>query len=919
VELIGRGGPRAELERLLEPYGPARALVVTGEAGIGKTEVWRAGVEAAREGGWQVLVATPAEAEAKFSFAALGDLLAGTLDEALTALPLPQRRALEVALLLREPDGAGLDQHAVALAVLGALRSIASAQRLLLAIDDVQWLDAPSASLLGFALRRLEDEPVRALLTVRSGHLWPDALQLRPDRVARVELGPLTLGAIHRMLGMQLGEPLQRALLRRIHERANGNPLHALELARALERGESVAAAPDAFVAPRDLAELVSQRLRDLDPSARRTLLHLAASPRPSLDVARAATPESAEQDLSAAADAGLVRIEGRRVRFVHPLFASACYEAASIAERRVAHERLAGISADAEERARHLALAAEGPSAAVAEALDEGAREARSYGAPDAAAELTELARRLTPADDGAGRRRRALTLARYLLEAGEPGRARRGLEELIDAEPPGPERATALLQLSAILSEQEGAPAAAEVARQALDEARGVPGVEAEAHLVIAERAEAPIETRLDHLGRALEILDRDRGGNGRLLARALRERALADYHRGLGLPREPLERAAALEDRLREPPPVAWRARTIFGECLKYVDGFAEAETILAAAERQAESEGDVGSLPEILGHRAELALWLGRFEEADGLATRALDLARETGQGGRLAVASMFASLVAAHRADVDAARATAATSLAATREAGDRWSEALARSALGFLELSTGDPVAAIAEFEPVDTFASAQALTEPRQWRYLPDYVEALVAAGDTARARSRLNRLERWAQDAGTHWPAALAARARGLVAESEGDREGALEAHAAALAHHEALPLPFDRARTLLALGAAQRRARRKREARSSLQEAAEVLERLGAPLWAARAREELGRISGRGPAGGTLTASERRVAELVAQGRKNREIAAELVVTPRTVEAHLTRIYAKLGVRSRAELVRRLASSV
>src|SRR5581483_8722975 len=197
--------------------------------------------------------------------------------------------------------------------------------------------------------------------------------------------------------------------------------------------------------------------------------------------------------------------------------------------------------------------------------------------------------------------------------------------------------------------------------------------------------------------------------------------------------------------------------------------------------------------------------------------------------------------------------------------------------------------------------EPVDALASANVLTEPRQWRYLPDYIEALVATGDMERAQARLQRLERWAQDAGTHWPAALAAMARGLVAESQGDREGALKAHVAAVAHHEALPLPFDRARTLLALGAAQRRARRKREARVSLEEAADVLHRLGAPLWAARAREELGRISGRGPATGTLTVSERRVAELVAQGRKNREIAAELVVTPRTVEAHLTRIYA------------------
>jgi DNA-binding NarL/FixJ family response regulator len=319
--------------------------------------------------------------------------------------------------------------------------------------------------------------------------------------------------------------------------------------------------------------------------------------------------------------------------------------------------------------------------------------------------------------------------------------------------------------------------------------------------------------------------------------------------------------------------------------------------------------------VGSLPEILGHRAELALWLGRFPEASGLATRAAALAREMRQGGRIAIASMFAALVAAHRGDVDATRANAEAAFVAAREAGDTWSETLARSALGFLELSLGDVVAAIDQLERVDAFASAHVLTEPRQWRYLPDYVEALVAAGDLEGARSGLARLERWAMNAGTRWPAALAARTRALVAEGEGDRETALDAYAAAIAHHRELPLPFDRARTLAALGAAQRRARRKREARASLEQAADLLHRVGAPLWAARAREELGRISGRAPSNDTLTASERRVAELVAQGRKNREIAAELVVTPRTVEAHLTRIYAKLGVRSRTELARAL----
>jgi len=273
--------------------------------------------------------------------------------------------------------------------------------------------------------------------------------------------------------------------------------------------------------------------------------------------------------------------------------------------------------------------------------------------------------------------------------------------------------------------------------------------------------------------------------------------------------------------------------------------------------------------------------------------------------------------MFAAVVAAHRGLEGEAREAAGAALAAARENEDRWSEALTHAALGFLELSVGAAADAAAALGRTHEYASRVVVTEPRQWRYLPDYVEALAATGQLDLAADRLARLEQWAAGAGTDWPAALAARARGLLAGARGEREQALAALEAAAARHERLPLPFDRARTLLALGAAQRRARRKREARASLEEAVAVFEALGAPLWAASAREELGRISGRSGARGELTTSERRVAELVADGRKNKEIAAALVVTPRTVEAHLTRIYAKLGVRSRAELATRIAA--
>jgi DNA-binding CsgD family transcriptional regulator len=371
--------------------------------------------------------------------------------------------------------------------------------------------------------------------------------------------------------------------------------------------------------------------------------------------------------------------------------------------------------------------------------------------------------------------------------------------------------------------------------------------------------------------------------------------------------------MHRAAALEAELEEPPPVAWRATTILGECLKYLDRFAEAERLLVDSQSLAESEGDAGSLGEILGHRAELALWLGRWNEAAHLAGGSIEAALSAEQAGRLGAAYYFRSLVRAHRGDVEPARSDGQAALAAAGEAADAWTSAMAHSSLGFLDLSRGELAGAIHHLSQVDRFAEGGVVTEPRQWRYLGDYVEALLAAGRAGEAESRLRRLERWARTTGTTWPAVLAARSRGLVREALGDRKASLEAMTEALERHASLPLPFERGRTFLLAGEMRRRAGVKRLAREALEEALSAFEDLGAPLWSMRARRELGRISGRPAASGVLTASEQQVAKLVAAGHSNKEVAAALSVTVRTVEAHLTRIYGKLGVRSRTELAR------
>jgi len=239
-----------------------------------------------------------------------------------------------------------------------------------------------------------------------------------------------------------------------------------------------------------------------------------------------------------------------------------------------------------------------------------------------------------------------------------------------------------------------------------------------------------------------------------------------------------------------------------------------------------------------------------------------------------------------------------------------------WVVAINLWVLGFLDLSTGELAAADRHLSRADEIGERIGLVEPGQWRFHADHIEALVGLGELERAAALCARLEERGRAVDRPWALATAARCRGLIAAAQGDLEAAVTECERALVEHGRLPVPFERARTLLVLGQVERRARRKRAARESLAAALAVFEQLGAPLWVKRARAELARIGGRTPAGSELTASEARVAALVAQGRTNKEAAAELFLSVNTVETTLRHVYAKLGVRSRAELARRFA---
>ena len=378
-----------------------------------------------------MLAAQPAEAERGLAYAGLGDLLEPVLDEALPALAPPRRRALEVA-LLREQDER-VDPRALAVAVRDALETLCETEPTLLAVDDVQWLDRASSSALAFALRRLPSARLSLLLARRTGTA-PEASELEralsAERLQRLPVGPLSVGAVHRLVRDRVGRSFARQTLLRIHDRSGGNPFFALELARAL--GPDV----DPIAAAAGSGHARGARARKDRPPPRGRAVRRSRWPRRSARASEALLEQAGvtEEALDQAAAAQVVVREHGTVRFSHPLLASVLYADLGSGERRRVHARIARIVDDPLVRARHLALSTDGPDETVASALDQAVQTAGERGAPAVAAELAEHALRLTPPAEDTERARRALATARAEQAAGEWTRARTIAAELLE-----------------------------------------------------------------------------------------------------------------------------------------------------------------------------------------------------------------------------------------------------------------------------------------------------------------------------------------------------------------------------------------------------------------------------------------------------------------------------------------------------
>ncbi len=900
--IVGRA---PELSELAEFVTDPEALILTGGPGIGKTTLWEAGIEAARKHGLRVLSSRPTGAEAQLAFSALIDLCDGLDTDGLAA---PQRSALDIALLRVPPDGTPPEPHAIALGFLNLLRGLAEREPLLVAIDDLQWLDGPSASVLASAARRLEGEGVAFLLARRPGPVSELEQTFERRRLKRMPIEPLSFGATRRLLAERLGLTLPRHLLRQIADSTLGNPLFALELGRmVLEHG--LPEFGDDLPVPHAAEDMLGTRVAALPEASRRLLLAVALGG----ELRTAELVElSGAGDLDDAVDAGLLTVAGDRVRATHPLLAAAAKSCSRARERRELHLALAGVVADRELRALHLALATDGADPELARAVSDAATTASARGATAEAVQLAEHALRLTPSG-AAERTDRLLELGAYLERAGLKQRITDLLLDEVESFPAGAPRARGWLLLAsgahvrtlddllrhfdmaAAESEDEPALRAVALAKKAIHASTSsMSAVQAEAWALVAladAQFQGPAAVRL-----ALVAL---------CWARALRGRPIDDLR----------ARFHAVDDAV---PFIAESPDRPAGLQLVWRGDMREARPEVQRLLCAADTLGEPVSYALERAHLCEVELRAGEWDAAEHLLDEwAMSAERD------LLVAPLYdksRAALAAGRGLLAETESWAEKAISVGEATGRIWEPLEARHALGTMKLLAHEPARAAEILREVWDHTQREGIDDPGVIPVAPDLVEALLAVGELDEARAVVERLRALSEEQEHPWGLATAKRCAALLRLAvDGYDEQAATDLVDAAAAYGSLGLRFDRARTLLSLGRAQRRYKQWRGARESLECAVAAFDELGSPGWADEARAQLARVGGRRPRQDDdgLTPSEQRVAELAADGRSNKEIARTLYVTVHTVEVHLSRAYAKLGVRSRTQLAGRFAA--
>ncbi len=910
-QIVGRRSEERAVTDFLD-FVPRQscALVIEGEPGIGKTTLWLDALDRARARGFRTLSCRAAATESVLAYTVLADLLSDVDDPIWSDLPTPQQLALDGA-LLRHPVGAlDIDPRGVAAAFVAVIGRLAAETPVVIAIDDWQWVDTSSANLVSYAARRLPAGA--ALLCTTRTEEAASRLQLpNPDAAQRIRMRPLTVGELHQVLFYRLGKSVARPTLLRIHEIAGGNPFFALELAREL----GAEGRTSGLSLPSSLNDLVRSRISRV--GAEDVLLAMASLPDPTVPVvARAtdSTPDEVVQSLGAAEIQAVVAIDGNHLRFTHPILAHGVYSAAPSRRRREMHRRLAQLVAEPELRARHLALSDATGKRQTVEALDAAAEMARGRGAPAAAAELLELAMNL-----GGDSPERRIQSAAYHFNAGDAGRARAVLEQTVERPAPARLRAAAL-RLLGLWSLLDGS---SRDAADLLDRALG----DVEDDLGLRTLILVPLSFAL------LNVHQRDRAaqsvddavasakahGQPDLLSQALSMWVLVRFLLGEGLDESRLQRALELED-FQAPVSALLRPRVHSAILLAGTGRLEHARLELQAIRRSYLERGEESELMMFAFHSGLNEIWRGDFAEANLIADDAMERALQLGRDLPLSVALMLRAAVAGYTGLEHAARRDAGQALAV----GERCdSPGLVTvwpvTTVGFLDVSAGRYDAALRTLEPLlSAFNEASEGTEIYVAPFLPDAAEAMINLGRFDDAEPLVEALERNGRRLDRPWMLATGGRCRAMLQAGRGDLTAAVSTAELAVAEHQRLPMPFERARTQLLLGQLQRRKRRRDAATTTLHEALQTFQTLGTTVWAERAKAELARGVSGGQRHQGLTATEERVAELAVAGMTNRDIAAALFISVKTVEVNLSHIYRKLNIRSRTQLHRVLRSS-
>ena len=676
--------------------------------------------------------------------------------------------------------------------------------------------DLPSIRVLQFVVRRLKDEPVGLMAAVRGTDPDDDPLGVvsafPEDRVHPLRIGPLSLVAIEQVLRDKVGQDLPRTTLLSLHEMSGGNPFFAQEIGLALLRRGGEVAAGERLPIPNRLQELIEDRLEGLPAGTVEAIQVVSALSAPTRDaIAAAIAPASVDERLGPAIENGVVEVAGDRLRFTHPLLASAVYQKIPPARRRELHARLATIGHDPEERARHLALSVEGPDVAVAGALEEAASLAGSRGAPQSAAELWEMARRATPIDRDEDLVRRTHQAGVAHFECGDTSRARSVLEQAVDLSMAGPARARVLLDLGMGIAEAEGWRGAWAVFEAARGEAGDDLALRAliEQNLGYAWLFRGDLAASERHARAALELAEELQ--DPRVMAEAFQAYPFVEFLLGRGVDQELLDRGIALEEHMEgEFKSHVLRASFVVAQLLKFTDRLDEARRTFTELLGDAVAHGVTGPIPQIRYHLAELESRAGNWDAAMEHARESRATAQRIGMGAMSSEGHFAVGLVEAHLGRADPARLAAHEGLRVAEAAGEMLLLIPNLSVLGFLELSLGRPAEADAYLSRAVELEQAMGVREPAYFRVVPDEVEALVALGRLDEAEALLAPFEEAGKDLGRAWTIATGARCRALVLAARGDLAGASAAADEAMRVHDQLPLPFELGRTLLVRGA-------------------------------------------------------------------------------------------------------------